>query len=154
MNVVCSELISHVSAFAHCKHLQHLRLPHKLRRIEQEAFLKCASLREVSVPPTLLLYIFPDVPSPAAHSFANSIVWENAQPGGEHTPEPTRSSSVTTLICRSGFVFCHLIERMRTNGQMIPMQYQVSGRCLKRHVAEPFSWHPCAGPDYVRGHLP
>ena len=42
------------SAFAHCKHLQHLRLPHKLRRIEQEAFLKCTSLREISVPPTLL----------------------------------------------------------------------------------------------------
>ena len=35
-------------------HLQYLRLPHKLRRIEQEAFLKCTSLTEVSVPPTLL----------------------------------------------------------------------------------------------------
>ena len=42
------------SAFAHCKHLQSLRLPHKLRIIEQEAFLKCTSLTEVSVPPTLL----------------------------------------------------------------------------------------------------
>ena len=42
------------SAFAQCKHLQHLSLPHKLRRIEQEAFLKCTSLKEVSVPPTLL----------------------------------------------------------------------------------------------------
>ena len=42
------------SAFAHCKHLRSLRLPHKLRVIEQEAFLKCTSLTEVSVPPTLL----------------------------------------------------------------------------------------------------
>ena len=42
------------SAFAHCKHLQYLRLPHKLRIIEQEAFLMCTSLTEVSVPPTLL----------------------------------------------------------------------------------------------------
>ena len=42
------------SAFAHCKHLRSLRLPHKLRIIEQEAFLKCTSLTEVSVPPTLL----------------------------------------------------------------------------------------------------
>ena len=42
------------SAFAHCKHLQSLSLPRKLRIIEQEAFLKCTSLTEVSVPPTLL----------------------------------------------------------------------------------------------------
>ena len=42
------------SAFAHCQHLQHLRLPHKLRIVEQEAFLKCTSLKAVSVPPTLL----------------------------------------------------------------------------------------------------
>ena len=41
-------------AFAHCHHLQHLKLPNKLRRIQQEAFLKCAALTEVSVPPTLL----------------------------------------------------------------------------------------------------
>ena len=41
------------SAFTHCKHLRSLRLPHKLRIIEQEAFLKCTSLTEVSVPPTL-----------------------------------------------------------------------------------------------------
>ena len=42
------------SAFAHCKHLRSLRLPPKLRIIEQEAFLKCTSLNEVSVPSTLL----------------------------------------------------------------------------------------------------
>ena len=42
------------SAFAHCKHLRSLRLPHKLRIIEQEAFLKRTSLTEVSVPPALL----------------------------------------------------------------------------------------------------
>ena len=41
-------------AFAHCKHLRSLRLPNKLRIIEQEAFLKCTSLTEVSSPPTLL----------------------------------------------------------------------------------------------------
>ena len=41
-------------AFAHCHHLQHLKLSNKLRRIQQEAFLKCAALTEVSVPPTLL----------------------------------------------------------------------------------------------------
>ena len=41
-------------AFAHCKHLRSLRLPNKLRTIEQEAFLKRTSLMEVSVPPTLL----------------------------------------------------------------------------------------------------
>ena len=36
------------SAFAHCKHLQPLSLPHILRIIEQEAFLKRTSLAEVS----------------------------------------------------------------------------------------------------------
>ena len=41
-------------AFAHCKHLRSLWLPHKLRTIEQEAFFKCSSLTEVSLPPTLL----------------------------------------------------------------------------------------------------
>ena len=43
-------------AFAHCKHLRTLKLPDKLRKIQQEAFLKCASLTltEVHVPPTLL----------------------------------------------------------------------------------------------------
>ena len=41
-------------AFAHCQHLQILKLPNKLRKIQQEAFLKCVSLTEVSVPPTLL----------------------------------------------------------------------------------------------------
>ena len=41
-------------AFAHCQHLQRLKLPNKLRKIQQEAFLKCAALTEVSVPPTLL----------------------------------------------------------------------------------------------------
>ena len=40
--------------FAHCKHLQTLKLPGVLRMIRQEAFLKCASLTEVHVPPTLL----------------------------------------------------------------------------------------------------
>ena len=38
--------------FAHCKHLQTLKLPGVLRIIRQEAFLKCASLTEVHVPPT------------------------------------------------------------------------------------------------------
>ena len=42
-------------AFAHCKHLRTLQLPGKLRKIQQEAaFLKCTSLTEVHVPPTLL----------------------------------------------------------------------------------------------------
>ena len=41
-------------AFAHCQHLQRLKLPNKLPKIQQEAFLKCAALTEVSVPPTLL----------------------------------------------------------------------------------------------------
>ena len=41
-------------AFAHCQHLQRLKLPNKLRKIQQEAFLKCAALTEVSVPPALL----------------------------------------------------------------------------------------------------
>ena len=40
--------------FAHCKHLQTLKLPGVLRIIRQEAFLKCASLTEAHVPPTLL----------------------------------------------------------------------------------------------------
>ena len=42
------------STFAHCSHLQQLRLSSNLRRIEQEAFLQCASLREVCIPPSLL----------------------------------------------------------------------------------------------------
>ena len=37
-------------AFAHCKHLRTLQLPGKLRKIQQEAFLKCTSLTEVHVP--------------------------------------------------------------------------------------------------------
>ena len=62
--------MSAASAFAHCEHLQRQRLPHKLRRIEQEAFLKCTSLKEVS--------ILPDGLSPAAHSSANFTEWEKA----------------------------------------------------------------------------
>ena len=55
VDLSCTEVTEIMgSAFAHCKHLQDLRLPHKLRRIEQDAFLKCTSLKEVSVPPTLL----------------------------------------------------------------------------------------------------
>ena len=58
VDLSCTEVTEIMgSAFAHCKHLQHLRLPHKLRRIEQEAFLKCTSLKEVSVPPTLLYIV-------------------------------------------------------------------------------------------------
>ena len=83
------------SAFAHCKHLQYLRLPHKLRRIEQEAFLKCTSLTEVSVPPTLQ-----DVPSLAARNSVNFKELENAGPGEEHTPEPMRFSSAIIWICQ------------------------------------------------------
>ena len=42
------------STFAHCSHLQQLSLSCNLRRIEQEAFFKRTSLREVRTPPTLL----------------------------------------------------------------------------------------------------
>ena len=83
------------SAFAHCKHLQHPRLPRKLRIIEQETFLKCTSLKEVSVPPTLL-YI-------ARRAFAGCTQLCQFQRVGkcvtwrEHsTPEPMRFSSVTS----------------------------------------------------------
>ena len=42
------------AAFAHCKALQHLILPPKLRRIEQGAFHKCSLLKEVISPPSHL----------------------------------------------------------------------------------------------------
>ena len=42
------------STFAHCSHVQQLSLSCNLRRIEQETFFKCTSLREVRTPPTLL----------------------------------------------------------------------------------------------------
>ena len=42
------------STFAHCTHLEQLCLSKKLRRIGQEAFLLCSSLREVHTPPPLL----------------------------------------------------------------------------------------------------
>ena len=50
------------STFAHCSQLQQLCLPRMLRTIEQEAFYKCTSPKEVSTPPSLL-YI-------ARHAFA------------------------------------------------------------------------------------
>ena len=56
--------------------LSAIRLPHKLRIIELEAFLKCTSLKEVSVPPHC--FVLQDVPSPAAHSSANFKEQENA----------------------------------------------------------------------------
>ena len=42
------------STFAFCSQLQQPSLPRNLRIIEQEAFLKCTSLQEVCVPPSLL----------------------------------------------------------------------------------------------------
>ena len=42
------------STFAHCLHLEQLSLSKRLRRIGQEAFLLCSSLREVHTPPALL----------------------------------------------------------------------------------------------------
>ena len=42
------------STFAHCSQLERLSLANKLRRIGREAFLNCASLREVHAPPALL----------------------------------------------------------------------------------------------------
>ena len=42
------------STFAHCSQLQQLSLSRNLRIIEHEAFLKCISLQEVCVPPSLL----------------------------------------------------------------------------------------------------
>ena len=42
------------SAVAHCSQVQQLCLSRNLRIIEQEAFLKCTSLQEVSTPPPLL----------------------------------------------------------------------------------------------------
>ena len=42
------------STFAHCSHLEQLSLSKRLRRIGQEAFLLCSSLREVHTPPALL----------------------------------------------------------------------------------------------------
>ena len=41
------------SAFAHCSQLQQLGLSRNLRITEQEAFLKCTSLQEVSTSPSL-----------------------------------------------------------------------------------------------------
>ena len=42
------------STFAHCAQLQQLSLSQNLRIIEQEAFSKCTSLKEVCIPPSLL----------------------------------------------------------------------------------------------------
>ena len=42
------------STFAHCSQLQQLCLLCMLRTIEQEAFYKCISPKEVSTPPSLL----------------------------------------------------------------------------------------------------
>ena len=42
------------STFAHCSHLEQLCLLKRLRRIGQEAFLLCSSLREAHTPPALL----------------------------------------------------------------------------------------------------
>ena len=42
------------STFAHCPQWQQLRLFRNLRRIEQKAFLRDASLREICIPPSLL----------------------------------------------------------------------------------------------------
>ena len=42
------------STFARCSHLEQLSLSKRLRRIGQEAFLLCSSLREVHTPPALL----------------------------------------------------------------------------------------------------
>ena len=42
------------STFAYCSQPQQLCLPRMLRTIEQEAFYKCISLKEVFTPPSLL----------------------------------------------------------------------------------------------------
>ena len=44
------------STFAHCSQLQQLSLSRNLRIIKQEAFLKCTSLQEVCIPPSLLCF--------------------------------------------------------------------------------------------------
>ena len=136
------------SAFAHCEHLQYLRLPHKLRKIEQEAFLKCTSLTEVSVPPTLL-YI-------ARRAFAGCAqLYQFQRVGKRRTWRGTYSRANAFLKCDNlgGFAGCHVIEKMRTNGQMTPLQSSIRGTRLEMHqprsLLAPVRWPcPCQRPPH------
>ena len=120
VDLSCTEITEIMgSAFAHCKHLRSLRLPHKLRIIEQEAFLKCTSLTEVSVPPTLLYF--------ARRASAGCTQLNQFQRTGKcMTWRGTYSRvnaflrcdnlGVITLICPSGFAGCRVLPRTRING--------------------------------------
>ena len=79
--------------------------------------------------------ILQDVPSLAARNSVNFKELENAGLGEEHIPDLMRFSSATILICQSGFVGCHVIEKMRTNGQMTPMQSSIRGKRPEMHAA-------------------
>lgn len=74
------------STFAHCSYLEQLWFPKRLRRIGQEAFLLCSSLREVHTPPALLaVYCTP--------SFLGMHAAQTAQQNG-------RQSHMERTICR------------------------------------------------------
>ena len=122
--------------------------PHKLRTIEQEAFLKCFSSTEVSLPPTLL-YI-------ARRAFAGCTQLHRFQRTGKSTTwrartlEPMLSFGVTTLTCQNGFDGSHAIRKMKTNGLMTPLQLLIgvhvqsstqlsvfAGACVLAHATEP-----------------
>ena len=118
------------SAFAHCKHLQSLRLPHKLRIIEQEAFLKCTSLTEVSVPPTLL-YI-------ARRAFAGCTRLSLFQRVGKRrTWRGTYSRANAFLKCDNLDMpqWVRWLPRMRINGRMTPLKSSIRGKLLEMHAA-------------------
>ena len=81
------------STFAHCPQLQQLRLSRNLRRIEQEAFLRCASLCEVCIPPSLLHIARRAL---VARSFAHSAKLGKARLGRGRTPVSMLLTNVST----------------------------------------------------------
>ena len=79
--------------------------------------------------------ILQDVLSLAARGSVYFKELENAGLGEEHIPGQMRFSSVTILICHSGFVGCHANEKMRINGQMTPLKSSIRGKLLEMHAA-------------------
>ena len=78
---LCSDCLLFRSTFAHCSRLQQLSLSCNLRRIEQEAFFKCTSLREVRAPPTLL-YIARRAFAGCAHKTGKRTTWRGTYARG------------------------------------------------------------------------
>ena len=120
------------STFAHCSQLQQLCLPRMLRTIEQEAFYKCTSLKEVSTPPSPLHC---EACLCRLHASSNNPQARRGQ-GEGHMPSLMLLTNASTSTSPRGFESCRMMQTIfgektiwtqRQRPVMLPRQERSEG---------------------------